>query len=157
MSDQSIPVNIFISAAIADEVWKKKLNVHLNVLKRQLPMTIWQSNDTFAGQDVKLHIQNAIDRADIILLLVSPYFLANEAIHQQQLALAYRKHHAGEAFLVPIYLIPCEWTLSEFARLQGLPRSGKTITEWEEEDEALYQVSMEIKNLIEMVQLQKAV
>jgi hypothetical protein len=49
---------------------------------------------------------------------------------------AMQKQASKEARVIPIILRPCDWQDAPFGKLQALPRDGKPITTWSNQDEA---------------------
>jgi TIR domain len=92
--------------------------------------------------DIDQHLEDAA----IILLLISSDFLASDYIFSVELQQALARHKAGEARVIPIILRPVDWTyIAELARLQALPREAKPITKWENRDEAFLDVAKGIR------------
>jgi hypothetical protein len=70
-----------------------------------------------AASDIDSGISQELERADIILLLVSPDFLASEYCYGTEMTRALQRHVAGEARVIPVVLRPCEWTQAPFGKL----------------------------------------
>ncbi len=62
---------------------------------------------------------------------------------------ALQRHEANEARVVPIIVHPCDWSHALFAKLACLPRDGKEITTWNNEDLAWNDVTDGIHRVIE--------
>ena len=62
---------------------------------------------------------------------------------------ALERHKSGEARVIPIILRPCDWQSSPFARLQSLPRDGKAIMFWQNQDEAFLVIAQGLRRIIE--------
>jgi hypothetical protein len=105
--------------------------------------------------------EEEIDRhmktADIILLLVSPDFVASRYCYEIALPDAMARHEAGEAYVIPILLRPVVgWQQLPFARLQVYPTGGKPVIHWKPQDNAFADVMQGIaiaaNQLLEMQQ-----
>ena len=59
------------------------------------------------------------------------------------------RHEAGEALVIPVILRPVDWTGAPFGKLQALPRDGKPVSTWSNQDEAFADVARGIRNAIE--------
>ena len=81
-----------------------------------------------------------IDNASLILLLVSPSFMASEYAYGVEVDRALQREQSGHARVIPVILRPVEWRESPLGRLQPLPKDGKPITEWKNRDQALVHV-----------------
>ena len=62
--------SIFISYAHVDEDLKKELDKYLKVLKRSSKIESWNDRDLIPGQEWDAEIMAALDKANIILLLI---------------------------------------------------------------------------------------
>lgn len=65
------PAKVFFSYAHEDELFKDKLIKHLSILKRQAVIETWHDRMIAAGQEWKGEVDENLERANIILLLVS--------------------------------------------------------------------------------------
>jgi tetratricopeptide (TPR) repeat protein len=90
--------------------------------------------------------------AQIILLLISPDFIASEYCWGVELARALERHQANQAHAIPVILRPCDWSNSPFGRLQALPDGGRPITTWPNADEAFLNVIGGIRRSIQQLE-----
>jgi hypothetical protein len=74
----SHPIELFYSYAHSDERLRKRLETHLNALRQQGIITEWYERKIVAGTDWKQSIDAHLMRATVILLLISPDFLASD-------------------------------------------------------------------------------
>ena len=58
------------------------------------------------------------------------------------------RHAAGEARVIPIILRDVDWKSSPLAKLQALPRGGRPVTSWPNEDEAFANVARGIRSAV---------
>lgn len=143
------PVNVFFSYARKDEVLKDELNVHLASLKRDRKINLWHDREIAAGDTWDEAIQQAIDAAQIILLLITPDFLNSDYCFSAELRIAMDRHEQGTAKVLPIIARPSDWETSSFQKLQVLPKDAKPITTWPNQDEALVSVVKGIRQIVE--------
>jgi hypothetical protein len=73
-----MPVKLFLCYAHEDELLLKKLRTHLTPMQRQGLIEIWHDRDINAGIGWELEINKQLNTAQIILLLVSPDFMASD-------------------------------------------------------------------------------
>lgn len=71
------PVMLFYSYAPEDEVLRNELEKYLSLLRRQGVITSWSNRQIIPGADWTQEIDIHISNASIILLLISPDFLAS--------------------------------------------------------------------------------
>lgn len=155
MFDDNIPVKVFTSYAHKDEELREELDIHLAMIKRQPAVEVWNDRQIMAGQEWDDSIKSELETADIILLLVSPRFLASRYIYDVEIKTAIERHEKRDAIVVPIILKKCDWHDTEFAKLQALPRNAKPVNSWDDMDEAFYNVVTGIKQVITAVQKKK--
>src|SRR5207302_8746352 len=98
------PVKIFISYSEEDERFKKQLETHLVMLRREGIIRPWHSQQIEPGQEWEQETASHIDSAQIILLLVSSSFLASDQLYDHELLRAMERQASGDARVVPIIL-----------------------------------------------------
>ena len=146
-----MPLSLFYSYSHKDERYREILESHLAILKRQGYISAWHDRRIAPGDNWEEEIDLNLDRADIILLLISSDFLASDYCYETETIRALEKSNKNEAKVIPIILKPCLWEESHFARLQALPKDGKAITTWPNEDEAWYDVAKGILKLVKPI------
>lgn len=115
--------NIFIAYAAQDEnTYKDELEKHLSNLIRKDLIQTWDIADVAPGQDIDAALEENLENAQIILLLVSADFMADAIIWEKVLQKALQKYQSGQAIVLPIYLRPCDIEDWDFGNLQFLPR-----------------------------------
>lgn len=149
------PITIFYSYARTDERLRKQLEKHLSLLRQQGIVTEWHDRQVVPGSNWAQEIDHRLSTATIILLLVSPDFLASEYCYSVEMQRALDRHQAGNACVVPILLRPVDLAHAPFAMLQCLPSDGKAVTLWRNRDEAFRDVVEGIRKAIELLQTSK--
>ena len=149
MPDSSTPVEVFYSYAHKDEVIRKTLEKHLSLLHRQGLITAWHDRHILPGADWSQAIDEHLERASVILLLISADFLASDYCYGLEMQRALQRHQANEVRVIPILLRPVDWNKAPFAHLQALPTGAKPITTWRNRDEAFTDVAAGIRRVIE--------
>jgi TIR domain len=119
------PVNVFFSYSHKDEKLRDKLAVHLSALQRQQVITSWHDRKISAGAEWAQAIDDNLNAADIILLLISADFLASDYCYDIEMQRAIDRHEAGEARVIPIILKPTDWSGTPFGKFQVFPRNAK--------------------------------
>jgi hypothetical protein len=142
---QPKPVEIFFSYAHKDEGLRDQLEKHLSVLKRQGVVSGWHDRQIRAGGDWAREVSLHLETARVILLLVSPDFVASDYCYGVEMRRALERHAGGEAVVVPVILRPVDWQGAEFGGLQALPRDAKPVTLWRSRDEAFLSVAEGIR------------
>ncbi len=128
MGTPFVPVEVFYSFADADASLLEQLEHHLSVLRHEGQITTWHKRQVTAGSDWQVELDQHLNTASLILLLISPDFLASDYQYGVELQRAVQRHDANEARVIPIALRACEWEGAPFQRFQVIPRNGKAIT-----------------------------
>src|SRR5712691_1471711 len=144
MPGSATPVEVFYSYAHEDETFRNELEKHLSLLRRQGLITAWHDRHILPGIDWAQAIDEHLERASVILLLISADFLASDYCYGIEMQRALQRHQANEARVIPILLRPVDWKDAPFARLQVLPTNAKPITAWNNQDEAFADVAADI-------------
>lgn len=147
-----VPIHVFISYSHRDEAFKDDLVVHLANLKRQGKITAWQDRDIEAGAEWDEAIKQALEGAQVILMLITPRFMASDYCYDQEMQRALERHEAGTARVIPIIIKPVDWQGSPFSKLQVLPKDAKPVTQWGDQDEAFLNVVQGIRRAVESLQ-----
>ncbi len=144
-----VPVKIFISYAHEDEQLLNALKTHLEGLRRQGLIETWYDRNINAGQQWANEIYEHFNSANIILLLISPDFMASDFINDVELKQAMERHNRGVARVIPIILRPTDWETAPFGKLQALPTDGTPVTTWQNQDQAFLMVAKGIRTIVE--------
>jgi len=146
-----MPVNIFCSYARKDIAFLNKLKQHLTSLQREgLVSTLWYDHEISAGTEWEKEIDAHLNSAQIILLLVSPDFIASEYCYSKEVQQAMERHEKGEATVIPIILRPVSWQGTPFSKLHALPKDARPITDtrWNTQDFGYYSITEGIRKAI---------
>ncbi len=149
MPGSSTPVEVFYSYAHEDEALRNEFEKHLSLLRRQGLIADWHDRHILPGNDWSQAIDEHLERASVILLLISADFLASDYCYGLEMQRALERHQAKEARVIPILLRPVDWNNAPFAHLQALPTGAKPITTWSNQDEAFMNVAAGIRRVIE--------
>ncbi|WP_437986273.1 toll/interleukin-1 receptor domain-containing protein [Sorangium sp. So ce117] len=138
---------IFISHAAADSSHCQLLERHLASLCREHLIALWHHRMVHPGEDARAAIRRQMEAADVVLLLVTPDFVASDECNEQA-AQAMVRHRLGAARVVPILVRPVDWRGAPFAALNHLPPDGRAITRHPDHDEAWEQVARELRSMV---------
>jgi tetratricopeptide (TPR) repeat protein len=143
-------IELFYSYAqnAQDDDLLSHLEKHLSMLVRSRHIIGWNKKEILAGSDIQSESVEHFDRARLILLLVSPDFLASPYCYGSEMKRAMERHQAGDARVIPILLRPVFLEGAPFMKLQMLPSNGKPITSWSNYDEAFENVVKGISRAI---------
>ena len=150
------PLSVFISYSHQDEAFKNELMAHLTNLQRQQKIQAWDDRNIEAGSEWDRAIKQALEEAQIVLMLITPQFMASNYCYDQEMKQALERHDAGTARVIPILIRPVDWQETPFSKLQVLPKDAKPVTQWSDRDAAFVNVVQGIRRAVESLQAQEA-
>ena len=137
--------SVFFSYSHADEGLRDQLEKQLSMLKRQGVIDTWHDRRIGPGEDFGGVIDAHVDRDDIVLLMVSPDFLASDYCYEREMMRAMERHAHSSAIVIPVILRACDWHGAPFGRLQATPTDGRPVTQWPDRDQAFLEVALAVR------------
>ncbi|MGB1206224.1 MAG: TIR domain-containing protein [Chitinophagales bacterium] len=141
--------HIFISYAAEDEKHKLALDKHLSALKRQGIIQSFDAAKIKAHQDYNQKLQQNLEKADIILLLLSADALADDYIHDTQIEKALQRAESKTAVIMPILVRAVDYEGLDLDKYAVLPSNKKAITSWNNQDKAYEHIAHQIRKVAE--------
>ena len=108
----------------------------------------WHDRQIGAGEEWADQIDERMNAASIIMLLISADFIASDYCWNIEVKCAMERHKAGEACVIPVVLRPSNWRTAPFGKLKALPKDAKPVTSWSNRDEALLDISQGIEAVV---------
>ena len=142
-------LNVFVSYSHIDEEAKDQLLKHLQPLRRSRLIETWTDRQIKGGENWDDKIGQALEEADIILLIISIDFINSDYCYGIEMERSMEKHADGTARVIPLIYRNCMWSQAPFAGIQALPKDAKPITSWESIDDAFVNVVEGIKMVAE--------
>ena len=149
-------VEVFYCYSHADEALRKKLEAHLAAMKRQGEIDDWHDRRIVPGADWQEQLDQHLESAAVILLLVSSDFLASDYCYHREMTRALERHKEGSARVIPVILRPVDWQATPFAGLQVLPKDGKPVTKWGNRDDAFMDIASGIRQAVEQIKRRRS-
>ncbi len=141
--------NIFVSYSHRDREYIDRLLINLKVLEHTSDLNLWDETKITAGHNWYTEIRKAISQASIVVLVLSPDYLASEFIKREEFARILKQERDGNLKIIPIILKPCLWEEVElFNQLTVFPKDGEALN-------ALSQLEQDTQ-LVQVVKLIKA-
>src|SRR5205085_470593 len=141
-------VNIFFCYANEGEMLLNRLKSHFRSLQHEGLIDQLYDRNILPGMDWMHETSKHLSEAEIILLLVSPDFMASDYCYRVELKQALERHQRKEAQVIPVILRPVSWK-GVIGHLQGLPKNAVPVVSWHNLDEALYNVTEGVRKVIE--------
>jgi internalin A len=142
------PLRLFYSYSHKDEEHQAELEIHLSLLKRKGLLETWSDRKITAGQEWAGEIDQELERANIILLLISSDFIASNYCYDIEMKRALERHKTKEARVIPIIVRDCDWDIEPLRKLKALPKDAKPIKLWSDKDTAWKNVATGISSVI---------
>lgn len=147
MMNNEPTTEIFFCYAPKDKSLRGELEKHLRIMQRQGLIIAWYDSLISPGLEWEQETNLHLNKADMILLLISSDFMDSEQCYQiMQRAL--KRHEAKEALVVPIILRPVIWEDAPFSKLKCLPKNVKPVTRWRNRDAAFTDIAHGIRNIL---------
>lgn len=143
-------MRVFLSYAHEDEEHRRALEEHLAFLRRTFNLELWHDRLIKPAEEWEPRISEELERADLILLLVSPSFANSEYCWGVETKRALERHRQGDALVVPILVRPVSgWSDTPLGKLQALPAEAKPVSSWGNSDEAYVSIATGLRSLIQ--------
>lgn len=134
-------IQVFISYSHKDDDSRKEFEKWLVALKDNGMITSWADVNLIPGDKLMSKIFKQMDKADVIVLLLSQDYLASKSCRDEmEYAL-----HAPQKKVIPIILKDCTWLETECRELLALPKDGLAINKWRNIEEAWQSVYQGMK------------
>jgi hypothetical protein len=140
---------LFFSYSHRDSDLRDELEAHLAALEREGVIEIWHDREIGAGKEFDNEISQHLEEAEIILLLISPYFIASDYCYEIEMKRAMERHEKHEARVIPVILEPCDWQRLPFGKLQATPTNGKPISKFPNKHDGFIEVTRAIGKAVE--------
>ncbi len=148
-SSENQGIEVFFSYAHEDEKLRDELAKHLKLLERQGVITAWHDRQITAGTEWSGQIDEHLESAKVILLLISADFLASDYCYDVELKRAMERHEAKTARVIPVIMREVDWKGASFGKLQALPKNALPVTNWSNLDQAFTDIARGIRKAVE--------
>jgi len=139
---------IFICYSHKDRRWLERLQVHLQPLKRDFGMIVWDDTKIKTGTKWKEEIKDAINNSKVAVLLISADFMASDFIHSNELAPILANAKDKGTTIMPVVL-SASWffddeNLSQYQAANIKPLNQLTKAQ---QEKTLYRISRNIASI----------
>lgn len=149
----TFPVHLFYSYCHKDNLHRENMEQSLASLKTQGLLKSWSDQYILPGQSISKSIKKEMDKADIIVFLLSKNFIKSvECMKEWENA----KQLAAQGkllFRIPIILEDCLWQkmLVGDDDVKALPKDGKPVVKFTDNNDAWQQVRKGIKAVVDQL------
>jgi internalin A len=146
--------SLFISYAREDELFRDELRGALTAYERKGELTAWDDTCIVAGQRWETELLEKLERADIVVLLLSNDFIRSEYCYSKEMKRAVERDAAGQCAIVPVVVRACAFEKLDLGKIQAIVPNGKPIKQHKDRDAAWLKVTNELDRV--MASLKKA-
>jgi tetratricopeptide (TPR) repeat protein len=146
----SSPIEVFYSYSHKDEERRDQLERHLSGLKLEGVVTCWHDRRIMPSTGWENEIDEHLNSAQIILLLVSSDFLHSDSC-QLETKRAMERAAAGEAHVIPVMLREVDCTGQSFMGLQVLPKDALPVEDWPTRDQAYKNIAIGVRAVVNSI------
>jgi formylglycine-generating enzyme required for sulfatase activity len=141
---------VFISYSHEDAEWLTRLQTMLRPLTRNHTLTVWDDTRIQAGTRWKEEIQQALARAKLAVLLVSPNFLNSDFIANHELPPLLKAAEEGGLTILWVAVRASLYKETEIAEFQAVNNPAKPLNSLEpwQVDEELVKIAEKIKEAV---------
>jgi hypothetical protein len=125
----------------------ERLHKHLAQLQRDGTISGWYDREIHAGSRIDNEVERELANADIFLACASPDYIASNYCYERELTTALEREERGEIVIVPVILEPCEWLSTPLQKFKAVPKDGKAVSEYTNQNVAFLNVATELRRM----------
>jgi hypothetical protein len=117
-----------------DEKWLDELIKYLKPIERQFPTAMWSDKQLRPGDRWTLVQNEAPSSAKVVLLLVSPSFLASDFIHDQEFGPALDAANKASKKILWVLVATCLWqqtALKDYQPVNDVRKPFSSLSRWQ--------------------------
>lgn len=144
---QTRPMAVMCMAASKDAALLAQWETHLQPLVQAQLLSCWSELHLAAGADHEKERKAQLEKADLVVLLLSAdFFDSPDCLVLMDAAL--ERSHNGAVRVIPLLIRAVGWQDSPLGKLGPWPSNGKPITRWDDQDEAWQACVQELRRLL---------
>ncbi len=126
----------------------ERLEKQLTLLRRAKTIKDWHKGKLTFSQDVEKETLKHLNSAQIICLLISPDYLADDKLYDTHVERAMERRADEKTIVIPILVRKTnDLESASFGALMAIPRNRRPMNQWADLDEVSMQVAKEIGDL----------
>jgi tetratricopeptide (TPR) repeat protein len=141
-------VLVFFLYAQRDRMLREELEQHLYILKYRGLIEMWDACELHAGDDIYQQIATHLEKAQVILFLVSVSLVASGLFESNNMRRMWQRQAKGDVTVIPILLRSTYIAGLPFADLAMLPTNQKPVAEWRHRDRAFVDIAIGIERVV---------
>lgn len=150
-----VPIELFYSYAHEDEKYRIELEKYLAYMRRQGTIATWYDRRISAGASLDGKISEYLERAHIILCLLSADFAASDYVNDVELKRALERLKLGEARVVGIVIRPIPQGFPLDKQIL-IPTDAKPIITWDPVESGYVDVVTHLQRVVDEIRTEQA-
>jgi tetratricopeptide (TPR) repeat protein len=155
MTSVEVPIELFYSYAHEDEQYRIELEKYLAYMRRKGTIATWYDRRISAGASLDGTISEYLERAHIILCLLSADFAASDYVNDVELKRALERLDRGEARVVGIVIRPIPQGFPLDRRIL-IPTDAKPIITWDPVESGYVDVVTHLQRVVDEIRAELA-
>ena len=147
------PIRAFLSYAHEDHGWRDRVLMHLGWLRNSGRLEHFDDRQLKPGESWDSRIQGELDEADIVIVLISPYFVGSAYCGLKELLVALDRAEQDAARIVPIVCDHVDLGALPIAHLQCTPQDEqndlKPLVDWPNFNVPLAAIAATIRGIVQ--------
>lgn len=153
MPQSKRPYDLFYSYADEDIQLVRKLEDHLSVLRHEGEIRELHKRNISPGAEWQSELDKFMKQASIILLLISPGFLASDYLYNTELKQTIKRCEEHKAIIIPIILVSCDWKevpfgIKKLVEYEVVPRNEKAVTSYHKRNDAFTEIAQAVRQAV---------
>lgn len=145
-------VKVFISYAEKDKEFYEELIEFTAPMRREGLIGLWDMSQVMPGEEWEVVAKKELEKAQIILFLVSPSLIVSDYFHDVELEIALKRESRDEVVIVPVLIRPTLVRGTPIGKFQMIPRKFQSISTSEDRDTAWHEAVISLKRVVESIQ-----
>lgn len=142
-------LQVFISYSQADDAHRDELEKRLKILAHHYPLNYWSDHQLNPSGKVHTEILRQLQKADVVLLLVSPDFMATDYCYDIEVVEALKSYVAQQNTVIPVIVRDTpDWQSEPFGQLTAVPHKGKPLEDYPSADKYWADVQQALQQTI---------
>ncbi|GER92151.1 hypothetical protein KDW_63130 [Dictyobacter vulcani] len=130
--------NVFIGYSHIDKNYLKRLKSHMATYEREKLLDVWDDQKVQPGTNYRQELQNALNNAKVIILLVSSDFIASDFVAENILAPLLQISETKGAVVLPVILRSCNFDDSGLQQFQPFNHPSKPLSKKSVDQDAVW-------------------
>jgi len=143
---------IFISYSHKDKKWLDTIMTFLKPYTRGEKVSVWSDEQIMPGARWDTEIKKQLETCRVVLLLVTPNFLASDYIVENELSLILKREQEGELIIYWLAVSHSAYYLTDLLKIQAANNPAKPLDQLSksERDKTLVEITEKIANAMDI-------